>query len=133
MSIVKLLAIAIFANVLLGCASSPRTELRSLTAPPRAPIPHGTPVRLDPAHPVIVPYQYYPAASKLRGEQGSCIVKLTVGTDGRVQDAEIRISTSFKGLDEACLKALRFERFLPATQDGKPIISTIELPINWRL
>jgi len=133
MSIEKLLAIAIFANFLLACASSPRSDLPLLVAPPPAPIPRGTPVRLDPAHPVIVPYEYYPAASKLRGEQGSCIVKLTVGTDGRVRDAEIKISSGLKGLDEACLKALRFERFLPATQDGKPIISTIELPINWRL
>jgi TonB family protein len=60
-------------------------------------------------------------------------VRLTVGADGSVQDAALIISTGYSRLDAACLKAFRLERFLPTTQDGMPIVSTIELPINWRL
>jgi periplasmic protein TonB len=133
MSIVRRLLLSIGAAAPLACAGAPPANLQKLVAPPPISIPSGTPVKFDPAHPVIVRYQYYPAASKQHHEQGSCMVKLTIGTDGLVRNAELTISSGFERLDEACLKAFRLERFLPATQDGKPVISTIELPINWRL
>lgn len=41
------------------------------------------------------------------------MVKLTVGTDGLVQDATLIISTGYSRLDAACLKAFRSEQFLP--------------------
>jgi protein TonB len=133
MSIGKRLLISMGASFLLACAGAPPTNHQKLVPPPPVSIPNGTPVQFDPAHPAIVSFQYYPAASKQQHEQGSCMVKLTIGTDGLVQNAELTISSGFKRLDEACLKAFRLERFLSATQDGKPVISTIELPINWRL
>lgn len=116
----------------LGHANAP-PPLRHLAPPPPVEIPHGTPVKVDPAHPVVIRNQYYPETSIRQGEQGSCMVKLTVGADGLVHDAELTIATGFKRLDEACLKALVHERFLPATHENKPVSSTIELPINWRL
>src|SRR5271155_1447022 len=107
--------------------------LRQLAVPPPVVVLNGTPVQIDPKHPAIVREEYYPDESKRRNEQGSCMMKLTVGIDGLVQDAVLTISTGYGRLDSACLKAFRSERFLPATQNGKPIVSTIELPINWRL
>ena len=107
--------------------------LQKLKPPPPVEVPNGTPVQHDPAHPVVIPFQDYPQESIRRHEEGSCMVKLTIGTDGLVHDATLTISTGHMSLDEACLKAYRHQKFLPATQDGKPVISTIELPINWRL
>jgi protein TonB len=133
MAISRLLVMPIGAVAFLAYANTPLPPLRQLAPPPPVEIPNGTPVKVDPAHPVLIRYQYYPETSIRQNEQGSCMVKLTVGTDGLVHDAEFTISTGFKRLDEACLKALLHERFLPATQDGKPVSSTIELPINWRL
>jgi TonB family protein len=106
--------------------------LRQLAVPPPVIVPNGTPLR-DPAHPAIVHWEYYPGESKRQNEQGSCMVKLTVVIEGPVQDTVLTISSGCSRLDAACLKAFRSERFLPATQDGKPIVSSIELPINWRL
>ena len=106
--------------------------LRQLAVPPPVIVPNGTPLR-DPAHPAIVRWEYYPDESKRQNEQGSCMVKLTVVIEGPVQDTVLTISSGCSRLDAACLKAFRSERFLPATQDGKPIVSSIELPINWRL
>jgi protein TonB len=131
--IVKRQLLSMGAAIPLVCACAPPANLQKLVAPPPIPIPNGTPVKYDPAHPVIVRYKYYPVASQQDHEQGSCMVKLTIGTDGLVRNAELTISSGFPRLDEACLKAFRLERFLPATQGGKPVIATIELPINWRL
>jgi outer membrane biosynthesis protein TonB len=50
-----------------------------------------------------------------------------------VHAAELRVSTGFPRLDQACLLTYRGARFLPATERGKKIVSTIELPIAWKL
>jgi len=132
MRVGKLLVILIGGAATVSYAATP-PPLQKLTVPPPVEIPNGTPVRYDPAHPVVIHFQDYPQESLRKNEQGSCMVKLTIGTDGLVKDATLTISTGIKRLDEACLKAYRNQQFLPATQDGKPVISTIELPINWRL
>jgi periplasmic protein TonB len=106
--------------IVASCANQPTHRLRS------------TPVQVDPAHPARVDWQLYPEESKRRGEQGTCKVNLTVGTDGGVHAAELRVSTGFPRLDQACLLAYRGARFLPATQNGKKIVSTIDLPITWK-
>jgi protein TonB len=122
---------------IVGCTSSPshpqQPPLRQLLPPTPAAIANGTPARPDPAHPPNVHFEDYPAASLQAREQGSCMVKITVGVDGSVQNTQITISTGIERLDRACLSAYRHQRFLPAIQDGKPIVSTIELPVNWRL
>jgi protein TonB len=132
MRISKLLVILIGAAATTSYADV-RPPLQKLKPPPPVEIPNGTPVQRDPAHPVVIPFQDYPQESIRRNEEGSCMVKLTIGTDGLVHDATLTISTGYKRLDDACLKAYRNQKFLPATQDGKPVISTIELPCNWRL
>jgi periplasmic protein TonB len=106
--------------ILASCANQPAHRARS------------TPVQFDPAHPARVAWQLYPEESKRRNEQGTCRVSLTVGTDGSVRAAELRVSTGFPRLDQACLLAYRGARFLPATENGKKIVSTIELPITWK-
>jgi len=136
MSVLAMLkaVITICIAALCGCATTPAAQmpLRQLAVPPPVIVPNGTPLR-DPAHPAIVRWEYYPDESKRQNEQGSCMVKLTVVIEGPVQDTVLTISSGCSRLDAACLKAFRSERFLPATQDGKPIVSSIELPINWRL
>jgi protein TonB len=116
-----------------GCVATQPLQPLQLSAPAPVEVPNGTPVRPDPAHPLIVHFQDYPAASLQAREQGSCMVRLTVGPDGFVQDTQVTTPTGIARLDQACLSAYRHQHFLPATQDGKPIVSTIELPVNWRL
>jgi TonB family protein len=56
-----------------------------------------------------------------------------VAADGRITAASLQASSGFPLLDDACLRAVRGQHMLPATQDGKPIESTVSLPIVWRL
>jgi len=89
--------------------------------------------RPDPKHPLKVGEDYYPDASRRANEEGTCLVKLTVAADGRITDQSIEKSTGFPRLDDACLKGVRGQRLLPATEDGKPIEYTTVVPIRWNL
>lgn len=103
-----------------------------VAAPP--PVHHErTGLAMDPKHPLHIGEDYYPDASRRAGEEGRCIVKITVATDGRISNESIEQSSGFPRLDEACLKAVRGQRMKPATEDGKPIETTASLPIVWKL
>lgn len=90
-------------------------------------------VRMDPKHPLRIGEAYYPDASRRANEMGRCVVKVTVASDGRIVAAAIQSSTGFDRLDQACLNAVKGQRMLPATEDGKAIESGISLPIVWNL
>lgn len=60
-------------------------------------------------------------------------MKLTVTADSAVRDVSLTESTGNPRLDQACREALAHGGLLPATQDGKPITTTLEIPITWRL
>lgn len=91
-----------------------------------------TKVRTDPAHPVQLG-ENYPAESKLLHEEGVCKVKLTVTADGTVRDVSLTKSTGYPKLDQACSEAFVHGGLLPATRDGQPITTTLEIPITWKL
>jgi len=89
--------------------------------------------RLDPAYPPRIGSKYYPKESLLAHEQGRCLVKITIQTDGKTRDASITQSTGFPRLDQACLQALVPGHLIPATEDGRPVEVTREIPIVWTL
>ncbi len=88
---------------------------------------------VDKAHPLIVYENEYPDESKLRGEQGSCAVRVQVGSDGVIRSEQLVVSTGFTRLDVACLDAFSGARMFPATVDGKPVATWIILPITWSI
>ncbi len=49
----------------------------------------------------------YPSAAKLGGQQGTVVVRLTVGADGRVQDAEAIRPCPWPSLNQSALRTIR--------------------------
>lgn len=92
-----------------------------------------TAIQMDPRHPLKIGSDYYPDASIRAGEQGKCLVQITVSIAGEVTQAAIQSSTGFRRLDAACLNAVRGARMLPATEDGRPLEKTAAIPIVWTL
>jgi TonB family protein len=87
---------------------------------------------VDPTHPI--PFDdFYPAQSKRSGEQGRCVVQVTVKKDGRVTNPVIATSTGFARLDAACVESMRNQQMLPSTENGAPIEETVLIPIDWQL
>ena len=104
----------------------------AVAAPPAPPRP-GTSIKMDPRHPLKIGEDYYPDASKRANEEGRCIVQITVSADGRISKEAIQTSSGFPRLDDACLKGVHGQRMLPATEDGKPVEKTVDIPIVWKL
>lgn len=89
--------------------------------------------KVNPNNPPHIGEAYYPRESERRGEQGRCKVSVTVTADGKTRDIKLTASTGYPRLDQACLEALAHDSLLPATEDGKPIDMTLEIPIVWIL
>lgn len=81
------------------------------------------------------PEPVYPMMSFKQGEEGDVLVKLRIGTDGSVADANVIKSSGYPRLDAAALKAARETRCTPfrAPKEGElvPVIAT--KPYKFRL
>ncbi len=76
----------------------------------------------------------YPGSARALGIEGRVTLEVTIGVDGRVMDARLINSSGSDDLDTAALKhAKRYWRFKPATEDGKPVISTLKRNILFKL
>ncbi|BCA58177.1 energy transducer TonB [Sphingomonas sp. HMP6] len=77
----------------------------------------------------------YPAESLRAGEEGDVTASWTIGTDGRVSDCKIVVSSGHPLLDEATCKAMTLRaRYTPAFDRlGKPIASQQSRKFAWRL
>lgn len=91
-----------------------------------------TKVRADPGHPLRIG-ENYPAMSRRLHEEGTCKVKLTVTADGAVRDVSLTLSTGYPRLDQACLDTFIHGGLLPASVDGAPVTTTVEIPTTWKL
>ena len=64
--------------------------------------------------------------------QGTVVLWLIVGTDGRTRDIRIYRSLGM-GLDEKAIEALRRWRFEPGRKDGVPVAVQVTVEVNFRL
>ncbi|HEV7268500.1 MAG TPA: energy transducer TonB [Falsiroseomonas sp.] len=75
----------------------------------------------------------YPAASRLRNEQGRVTLMVEIDAAGQMADAAIQVSAGYPALDRAALEAVRAWRFEPAMRDGQPVHFTGPLHITFQL
>ena len=64
--------------------------------------------------------------------QGSVMLMLVVGADGRTYDIHVQSSLGM-GLDEKAIEAVRRWRFEPARFNGQPVATRIAVEVNFRL
>jgi TonB family protein len=64
--------------------------------------------------------------------QGTCVLGLVVGPDGRPRDIKVQRSLGL-GLDEKAMEAVKNWRFDPALKDGKPVAVQISVEVDFRL
>lgn len=75
----------------------------------------------------------YPVAAARAQEEGTVIVRVSVGADGAPTDVGIARRSGSRDLDRAALNAVRKWRFSPAVKDGKQIASVVEVPVDFKL
>lgn len=86
---------------------------------------------LDPA--CANPPPTYPAASRLRGEEGVVRIIVTIGPNGRAQGTQIIGSSGFPALDEAGRRAVLGWCFRPAQRNGEAVQGQVATNIRFRL
>lgn len=64
--------------------------------------------------------------------QGTCVLWLVVGPDGKPRDIRVQRTLGL-GLDEKAIEAVKTWRFEPALKDGKPVAVQINVEVSFRL
>ncbi|WP_241759311.1 energy transducer TonB [Pyxidicoccus parkwayensis] len=76
----------------------------------------------------------YPRRARSDGVQGLVLVRIIVGTDGKVEPENTRVIRSVPALDEAAIAAVNRWRFSPALgREGRPVRVIIEIPVEFSL
>jgi TonB family protein len=77
---------------------------------------------------------FYPTSSRRLGEEGSVVLQVLVGNDGKLQGVTVESSSGFPALDvaaAACVGA--FAEFEPVRVDGQPRAAWQRMKWTWRL
>ena len=79
------------------------------------------------------PHPAYPLQALRAGEQGTVLVLAQVDVDGQVTDARVVRQSGSRILDRAAPDEVRRWKFEPAMHAGRPVVASIEVPVNYRL
>ena len=81
---------------------------------------------------VYAPEPEYSEEARKAKYQGTCVLSLVVGADGRPRDMNVTRSLGL-GLDEKALQTVKTWKFEPALKDGKPVAVLISVEVEFRL
>lgn len=80
------------------------------------------------------PAPRYPGISIRRGQQGTVMLRVLVGTDGRPRSVEIDASSGHRELDQAAQQqVMQRWRFIPALRDGREVEAWVRVPVEFNL
>lgn len=106
-------------------ASAPSAE--ATPAPPRR-----TAARFDAAY-LANPRPVYPPLSRRLGEQGTVLLRVRVGGDGRAEAVRVLRSSGSPRLDRAAREVVSRWRFVPARVGEAAVASWVQVPIAFTL
>jgi periplasmic protein TonB len=81
---------------------------------------------------VFSPDPDYSEEARKAKYQGTVVLWVVVGPDGRTRDIRVQRSLGL-GLDEKAMEAVRTWKFEPARKDGQPVAVQINVEVNFRL
>jgi TonB family protein len=82
--------------------------------------------------PLFTPDPEYSEEARKAKYQGTCVLWLIVGADGRPRD--VRVSRALgMGLDEKAIQAVRLWKFEPAMKDGHAVAVQMNVEVSFRL
>ena len=114
-------------------ATPPQSEPQKQASIER-PVP--PPVIVTPARAIMSTHTIpdYPPVSRRLAEQGTLRLRLAIGVNGAVEDAQIEASSGYKRLDDAAVQWVKAHwRYEPAMQGAKPVASTATAQVTFAL
>jgi TonB family protein len=82
--------------------------------------------------PIYSPEPTFSEEARKAKQQGIVTLLIIVASDGRPYDIHVRRSLGM-GLDEKAIEAVSRWRFKPATLNGQPVATQIEVEVDFRL
>ena len=79
------------------------------------------------------PKPAYPPISKRLREEGTVVINVLVGVDGRPQNGDIKKSSGFDRLDQAAYAAVMNWRFVPGKRNGVATAMPYDVPVKFNL
>ncbi len=79
------------------------------------------------------PIPSYPEVARRRGQVGTVVLAVEIDSNGVPTRVEVKRSSGFRLLDLSATKTVIKWRFSPAKLGGRPVTSTLELPIRFQL
>jgi TonB family protein len=86
----------------------------------------------SPPKPIYTPDPDYSKEARQAKYQGTCVLRMIVGADGRPHDIKVSASLGH-GLDEKAIEAVKQWKFQPAMKDGKPVAVEISVQVDFHL
>jgi protein TonB len=87
---------------------------------------------VSPPRALDTPDPEYSEEARKAKYQGTCVLWLIVGPDGKPRDIKVARALGM-GLDQKAIEAVRNWKFEPAMKDGKPVAVQINVEVNFRL
>ena len=81
---------------------------------------------------IYAPDPEYSEEARKAKYQGTCVLWLVVGPDGKPRDIKVARTLGL-GLDEKAIEAVKQWKFEPAMKDGKPVAVQINVEVSFRL
>jgi periplasmic protein TonB len=81
---------------------------------------------------IFAPDPEYSEEARKAKYQGTCVLWLVVGPDGRTRDIKVARTLGL-GLDQEAIEAVKQWKFEPAMKDGKPVAAQVNVEVTFRL
>jgi len=75
----------------------------------------------------------YPWLARMRGWEGTVVLQVRVEPDGQASQVKIVNGSGHPALDQAAQQAVSQWEFVPAHRSGRPVGSTVKVPVRFRL
>lgn len=112
----------------------PASEPALPTLEPSTPVSGGPPALGVQLQYRSAPPPAYPIQAIRDGQQGTVLLRVRVGTDGRPSEVTIERSSGSRTLDSAARQqVLRHWRFVPAMRDGQAVVADGLVPVDFSL
>ena len=113
--------------------TAPLAQTETPAAPPEAPARPRVELPSSDAEYLQNPKPPYPSLSRRLGEQGTVLIQVLIGIDGRAQKAEIKKSCGFERLDQAALTTVLKWRYVPGKRAGVAEAMWFTVPVGFSL
>jgi TonB family protein len=87
---------------------------------------------VTPPKAIYAPDPGYDEKARKAKYQGTCVLSLVVGSDGQPRDIRVERAIG-KGLDAKAVEAVSKWKFQPATKDGEPVATLINVEVTFHL